>query len=149
MDMEIDLRVLSKAELCDEFNLCIKEIMFYIECYNPDDFNIEHAAESLRKLINYNPLDLLKLAHNTLWEYREQIKNSNEAFFLKEDLVTKFNVKECNKDMPDIDIEYIINQIKTSWNMFAQDEQKDVVKHIKFLLKVVAVYRAYHIGAMG
>lgn len=140
----MDKKPISKCdriELCDRFNFIIKEIMHYISVYNPDDFDIEYASGLVRKLINYNPLDLLDMSHETIWEYRKHIKDSDRDFFLKEDLISKFNVKEHNKNVKEIDIEYIINQVKKTWGEFDESEQKDIILHIKTLLKISAAYR--------
>lgn len=136
-----DLSKYNNEKLSDEFNTHIKEIMYLVECYNPDDFDIEHASALLRKVMNYNPLDLLRKAHSTLWYYREEIRNTNKEFFLKEDLVTKFNIRAHNKKVKEIDIEYIINKVKDTWFQFSETEQSDIIKRIKLLLKIVSIYR--------
>lgn len=141
MSSDIDLTKCTNEDLSDHFNTHIKEIMLLVESYNPDDFDIEYASELLRKLMNYNPLDLLIKAHPTLWNYREQIRTTNKDFFLKEDLITKFNVRAHNRKVQSIDIEYIINKIKDTWFNFNEDEQGDIIKRIKYLLKIASAYR--------
>lgn len=136
-----DLHKCDNIELSEMFNVHIKEIMLMIESYNPDDFDIEHASTLIRHLINFNPLDLLRKAHQTLWNYRKQIKETNEEFFLKEDLISKFNVHEQNKKHQDVDIEYIINTIKNTWSLFSEDEKQNIIKWVKSLLVIAAAYR--------
>lgn len=146
---------MSKEELQAEQDKQVKDfnaaLAFMIRCVvdkNKKDEDIKDINDKFLAVKRENPSIVVIHGGPRVWKYREEIKKGEINFFLDnnfEDDVEEVQ-KEVQDEIPEAadtkKVMEIMTKIKLSWHRFNKEEQEEIMKRAKKLVKTYAAYLA-------
>lgn len=114
-----------------KFNLTINNLIDDILLVFPDYQHLKSFKEKYNLLIKYNPKKPLIYFKDTVYNYKDQIINKEEDYFIK---------KEYNTDLENIgDNEWYLDQvlnIKELWVKLSDENKETIWTYFNILIKL-------------
>lgn len=125
-----------KSNVIDEFHSIISKVLIVCERIEPNNMDIMWLRKKISLAKEVDPLLVIDRAKVKIWEYREQIINKDEDFFLK----NRFE-KHIKNDENKTFMYTLVNLVK---NRFRErsDEEKEYIWSLcnKLLVAVIKYY---------
>lgn len=126
-----------KSNVIDEFHSIISKVLIVCERIEPNNMDIMWLRKKISLAKEVDPLLVIDRAKVKIWEYREQIVNKDEDFFLK----NRFE-KHIKNDENKTFMYTLVNLVK---NRFRErsDEEKEYIWSLcnKLLVAVIQYYK--------